>query len=179
MLRGGGWACQRDGKKYYLPWEHPIKMIIWNSSRNCQKYWQNSLIISHGLCLRWLIILFWYTIVHGIAKSQTWLSDFHFTLHFRYTHQVQNGYLTEKSFSESESESHSVVSDSLQPCERLYSPWNSPGQNTGVGSLSLLQRIFPTQESNPGLLHYRWILFFFFFTGGFFTSWAIKIKGNT
>ena len=33
----------------------------------------------------------------------------------------------------------------------LYSPWNSPGQNTGVGSLSLLQGIFPTQGSNPGL----------------------------
>ena len=44
-----------------------------------------------------------------------------------------------------ESESHSVVSDSLQP-HGLCSPWNSPGQNTGVGSLSLLQRIFPTQD---------------------------------
>ena len=33
----------------------------------------------------------------------------------------------------------------------LYSPWNPPGQNTGVGSLSLLQGIFPTQGSNPGL----------------------------
>ena len=32
----------------------------------------------------------------------------------------------------------------------LYSPWNFPGQNTGVGSLSLLQGIFPTQGSNPG-----------------------------
>ena len=32
-----------------------------------------------------------------------------------------------------------------------YSPWNSPGQNTGVGSLSLLQGIFPTQGLNPGL----------------------------
>ena len=31
----------------------------------------------------------------------------------------------------------------------LYSPWNSPGQNTGMGSLSLLQGIFPTQGSNP------------------------------
>ena len=30
-------------------------------------------------------------------------------------------------------------------------PWNSPGQNTGAGSLSLLQGIFPTQGSNPGL----------------------------
>ena len=32
------------------------------------------------------------------------------------------------------------------------SPWDSPGQNTGLGSLSLLQGIFPTQGSNPGLL---------------------------
>ena len=39
----------------------------------------------------------------------------------------------------------------LQP-HGLYSPWNSPGQNTGVGSLSLLQGIFPTQGLNPGLL---------------------------
>ena len=58
----------------------------------------------------------------------------------------------------SEHESHSVVSDSL-PSHGLYSPWNSPGQNTGVGSHSLLQEIFPSQESNPGLLHYRWILY--------------------
>ena len=56
------------------------------------------------------------------------------------------------------SESHSVVSDPLQP-HGLYSPWNSPGQNTGVGSLSLLQGIFPTQGSKPGLLHCRQILY--------------------
>ena len=56
------------------------------------------------------------------------------------------------------SESCSVISDSLQP-HGLYSLWNSPGQNTEVGSLSLLQGIFPTQGSNPGLLHYRWILY--------------------
>ena len=41
----------------------------------------------------------------------------------------------------------------------LHSPWNSLGQNTGVGSLSLLQGIFPTQGSNPGLLHCRRILY--------------------
>ena len=41
----------------------------------------------------------------------------------------------------------------------LYSPWNSPCQNTLGGSLSLLQGIFPTQGSNPGLLHCRWILY--------------------
>ena len=58
----------------------------------------------------------------------------------------------------SESESHSVMSYSLRP-RGLCSPWNSPGQNTGVGSLSLLQGIFLTQESNRGLLHCRQILY--------------------
>ena len=57
-----------------------------------------------------------------------------------------------------ESESLSVMSDSLRP-HGLYSPWNSPGQNTGVGSCSLLQGVFPMQGSNPGLLHCRWILY--------------------
>ena len=50
-------------------------------------------------------------------------------------------------------------------CTELYSPWNSPGQNTGKGSIlppgvgSLPQGIFSTQGSNPGLLHGRWILY--------------------
>ena len=42
------------------------------------------------------------------------------------------------------------MSDFWQPRE-LYSPWNSPDHNIGVGSHSLLQEIFPTQGSNPGL----------------------------
>ena len=41
----------------------------------------------------------------------------------------------------------------------LYSPWNSLDQNTGVGSFSLFQGIFPTQGSNPDLLHCRQILY--------------------
>ena len=57
-----------------------------------------------------------------------------------------------------ESESHSVVSNSLWP-HGLYSPWNSPGQNTGVDSLFLLQGILPTQGLNPGLPHCRQILY--------------------
>ena len=57
-----------------------------------------------------------------------------------------------------ESESRSVMSDSLQP-HGLYSPWNSPGLNTGVGSRSLLQWIFPTQGWNSGLPHCRWTLY--------------------
>ena len=101
------------------------------------------------------------------------------------------------------SESHSVMSDSLQP-HGLYNPWNSPGQNTGVGTLSLLQGIFPTQGSYPGLLHCRqmlyqlsykrsprileWVAYPFSsrsswprdwtrvscIAGGFFTNWAIR-----
>ena len=60
--------------------------------------------------------------------------------------------------SNGESESCSVMSDCLRP-RGLHSSWNSPGQNTGVGSLSLLQGIFPTQELNQGLLHCRQILY--------------------
>ena len=59
---------------------------------------------------------------------------------------------------ESESEIRSVVSDSL--CLHGLCPWDSPGQHTGVGSLSLLQGIFPTQGSNQ----------FSHTAGGFFTS---------
>ena len=54
--------------------------------------------------------------------------------------------------------SHSVMYNLLWP-HGLQSPWNSPGQNTGVGSYSLLQGIFPTQGSNPGLPHCRQILY--------------------
>ena len=102
------------------------------------------------------------------------------------------------------SESHSVMFNSLQP-HGLYRPWNSPGQNTGVGSLSLLQGIFPTQGLNPGLLHCRRILYqlshkgsprvlewvtYPFSSGssqrrnqigvswGFFTNWAIRDVTN-
>ena len=42
---------------------------------------------------------------------------------------------------------------------QAHGPWNSPGQNTGVGGCSLLQWIFPTQGLKPGLLHYRQMLY--------------------
>ena len=47
--------------------------------------------------------------------------------------------------------------DSWRP-HGLYSPWNSPSQNIGMSRLFLLQGIFPTQRSNPGLPHCRQIL---------------------
>ena len=56
------------------------------------------------------------------------------------------------------SESRPVMSYSSWH-HRPYSPWSSPGQNTGVGSLPFLQGIFPTQGSNPGLPHCRQIFY--------------------
>ena len=104
------------------------------------------------------------------------------------------------------SESRSVMSDSLWP-QGLYSPWNSPGQNTGVGrvafpfsrgssqprsptlqvdslpdepqgkpkntgegSPSLLQQVFPTQKSNWGFLHCRQILYQLSYLGSIVNS---------
>ena len=63
-------------------------------------------------------------------------------------------------------ESRSVMSDSLPP-HGLYRPWNCLGQNTGVGSHSLLQGIFPTQELDRGLLHCRQILYQLSYQGSF------------
>ena len=101
------------------------------------------------------------------------------------------------------SESRSVMSNSLR-LHGLYSSWNSLGQNTGMGSLSLLQGIFPTQRLNPRLPHCMRILYqlshkgsprilewvaypfsrgssrpknqtrVFCIAGRFFTNWAIR-----
>ena len=74
------------------------------------------------------------------------------------------------------------MSDSLQP-HGLYSPQNSPGQNTGVGSLTLLQGIFPTQESTRGFLHRRQILHQLSYQGsktmkGGTNQWADEFVGD-
>ena len=59
--------------------------------------------------------------------------------------------------------SHSVESDFLRPRglypTRLLCPWDSLGKNTEMGCHALVQGIFPTQGSNPGLLHCRQILY--------------------
>ena len=75
-----------------------------------------------------------------------------------YRTETPNMQLCLKNERKKENESRSIVSDSLRS-HGLYSPWNSPGQNTGVGSCSLLQGIVPTQGSNPGLPHCRQILY--------------------
>ena len=69
----------------------------------------------------------------------------------------------------------SVMSHSLLP-HGLYCPWNSPGQNTGVGSLSLLQGIVPTQGLNPGLQHCRQILYQLSHKGSLLRNTYIVVK---
>ena len=63
----------------------------------------------------------------------------------------------------------SVVSNTLWPREpyptTLLCPWDSPGQNTGVGCHALFQGIFPTQGLNPGLLHCRQSLYWLSYQG--------------
>ena len=68
-----------------------------------------------------------------------------------------------KAMSESESVNNSVKFESLQPHglepARLLCPWNSPSKNNGVGCHYLLQGIFPTQGSNPALLHCKQMIY--------------------
>ena len=162
----------------------------------------------------------WWTLVHGVAKSWTWLSHWACMCALNAVQQGKTqavgGQVVEGQVSSlprgpasietllvkpldlREVKWKSVVSNSLQP-HGLYSPWNFPGQNTRVGSLSLLQRIFPTQGSNPGLLHSQlshkgraiileWVAYHFSSESSqprnqisvsciadrFFTNWAIR-----
>ena len=70
-----------------------------------------------------------------------------------------HGVMQQKLKKQKQKQKVKVSQSCLTLCVPVDSPWNSPGQNTGVGSLSLFQGIFPTQGSNPGLPHCRWILY--------------------
>ena len=93
----------------------------------------------------------WCAVIHGVAKSQTWLRD------WTELNCIIKGFDLGHTWM--------VYSLVAQMCP--YSPWNSPGQSTGVGSLSLLQGIFPTQGSNQVSC----------IAGRFFTSWSTR-KAN-
>ena len=99
-------------------------------------------------------------LIRYLLKSQISRSFFLDILVQRVWHRAQESLCLSRFLCEFEieSESRSVVSDSLRP-HGLYSPCNSPGQNTGVGSHSFIQGIFPTQGSSPGLPNCSWILY--------------------
>ena len=96
------------------------------------------------------------TMVHRVAKSQTWLKQFR--KHRAYWHVVQanGGGLVTKSCL-------TLMTPWTVTCQAPLS-WDSPGRNFGVSCHFLLQGIFLTQELNPGLLHCRQILYWLNYT---------------
>ena len=68
------------------------------------------------------------------------------------------GHLTHPQCKVKVAQSYPTLYNPVEPARLVY-PWNSPGQDTGVGCHDLLQGIFPTQGWNPGLPHCRWILY--------------------
>ena len=105
--------------------------------------------------ISWFMVPFFTFKVHH--------SDFCFHHHITFSSSVVKSSSTTLFYEDiwlhlSEVKSCSVMSDSFRPYG-LYNPWNSLGQNTGVGSLSFLQGIFQTQGSNLGLPYCRQILY--------------------
>ena len=101
----------------------------------CPEWWMSSVLHHKPLEPRWVY-------ANGVTEDGVSIKTKNNLL---VTWNLQPHPLTpEKGFSES----HSVLSDSLRP-HGLYSPWDCPGQNTGVGSRSLLQGIFPTPRIEP------------------------------
>ena len=85
-----------------------------------------------------------------------WLFRSHW--HFFYTQLSSDSFSSHRTYEVSESENRSVVSDSLRPMD--YTVHGIPqARILQWESLFLLQGIFPTQGSNPGLPHCRWILY--------------------
>ena len=87
----------------------------------------------------------WQAVAHGLSKGQTRLSM------YAYMHTALGNSLKVKV--------KLTQSCQILRLHGLESPWNFPSQTIGVDSLSLLQGIFPIQESNQGLLHCRQILY--------------------
>ena len=110
----------------------------------------------------------WQATVHGVTKTRTWWACTHPNNSSKWS------CLGILCFQLMKVKATQVVSNSLGP-HGLYGPWNSPGQNTEVGSLSLLQGIFPTQGSNPVLPNCRQILFQLSYNG---SPFKVIVKPN-
>ena len=132
---------------------HLVLVTTPGGMRYCFQFINYRIGISRGICTQ-------------LVRGQGW--DFNLWPNFRphviFNKSLYNLNLTltndlDKSIPKvkSESVSSSVLSKSLWP-HGPYCPWNTPDQNIGVGSYSLLQGIFLTQWSNQGLLNCRQIL---------------------
>ena len=97
---------------------------------------------------QWNLLFFWLN----------WGFSFHCSIIFRFAFQIDKD---KETHGEQPWVSEWVKVAHSRPTLRhhgLCSPWSSPGQKTGVGSLSLFQGIHPTQGWNPGLPRCRWVL---------------------
>ena len=97
----------------------------------------------------------WWATVHGVMKSRTRWSDY-----------AQHSIFIRTCFFSSTVQFSSVAQSCLTLCDPIgcsppgsFVHEDSPGKNTRVGCHALLQRIFPTQGSNPGLPHGKQILY--------------------
>ena len=109
-----------------------------------------------GAIFQWHIFLPFHT-VHGILKARIlkWSA-----IPTEYLNHKKEWNFAIYSNMDGLGRASKVAQSCLTLCDPMdYSPWNSSGQNTGVGSLSLLHGIFLTQGSNPGLPHCRHILY--------------------
>ena len=107
------------------------------------------------------LVVQWLRLCLPMQGTRVWSLIWEDSTSLRATESVLHSYCSRSCALQQEKrerESRSAASDSLWS-HGLYSPWNSPGQNTGEGSLSLLQGLFPTQGLNPGLPHCRQILY--------------------
>ena len=143
---------------YFLLWKiSTFKIVKWTSMDLSHSFNSHQPHLIHPQIILKISNIIFFTYKHfNCISNTTWLKDKNInTTLWVYLKKWTIPYRCPIS---SESESLSVVSDSLQP-HVLHSSWNSPGQNPRVGSLSLLQGIFPTQGWNPGLPHCTQILY--------------------
>ena len=115
-------------------------------------------------------------IVHVVAESDmTEVTQQSTALHSIRRPGKQIGKTNTRNWSNVLSKKNNIIiklcAQSLSCVQLFTTPWtacslpsssvhgDSPGKRTGVGCHALFQRMFPTQGSNPGLLHCRWILY--------------------
>ena len=149
------WGLQNHCRWWLQPW-NALDMTEWLN-------WTESSSPKHGY--QFSFIVFWSLSEHsqhridlpctGLLKCRHWNHSSHDTRVLVYFKSHQREILT---FLVKLNLKAIQSSPTFSDPHGLYNPWNSPGQNTGVGSLSLLRGIFPTQGLNSGLLHCRWIL---------------------
>ena len=143
LWSGNLWSCMPHGVAKNKKVQHVCVYDKVKVTQSCLTLWDHMDYTVHGILQARILEWVAFPFSRGSSQPRYWTQVPHIAGRFSTswaTKQAQE----QKSPTRMciwHSESHSVMCDSLRP-HGLYSPWNSPGQNTGVGSLSLLQWIF-------------------------------------